>query len=148
MVGLFMNGLKKYGAMIAPPSIKSFGKMNKERKSKWEISHVIKDAAWHMIENIRDQVKENKEGYMISSKMVVSGSEIELILTRSDVTMSEDISTLSCLYEKRTPYYITSRNIINRGTWDDMKKWLMGSHCIDEVAKTLDYQEKHATYWD
>ena len=122
--------------------------MNKERKPKWEFSHVMKDAVWRMIEDIRNQVKENMDRFTFSSKIVVSDSEIELTLTRSDVTMSEDISTLSCSNEKRIPYYITSRNIINRGTWDDMKEWLMGDQCINEVAKAFNNQYKYTTYWD
>ena len=56
-------------------------KKKKERKPRWEMSHAMKDAAWHMIENIRSQVAENKDRYLFSSQMVVSGAEIKLSLT-------------------------------------------------------------------
>jgi hypothetical protein len=123
-------------------------KMKKERKPSWEVAHAMKDIAWRMIEDIRGQVRNHKDRYMFPSKMVVSGAEIELTLTRSDVTKTKDISMLSCAYERRVPDYVTSSGVINRGTWEEMKEWIMGSQCIDEVAKKLDYQDKHTVYWD
>ena len=120
----------------------------KERKPRWEVSHAMKDTAWRMIEDIRGQVREHKERYMFTSKMVVSGAEIELTLTRDDVTKTKDISMLSCSYERRVPDYVTSSSVINGGTWDEMKEWIMGSRCIDDVAKKLDSHDKHTVYWD
>ena len=120
----------------------------KERKPRWEVSHAMKDTAWRMMEDIRSQVREHKERYMFSSKMVVSGAEIQLTLTRSDVTKTKDLSMLDCSYERRVPDYVSSSCIINRGTWEEMKEWIMGSQCIDEVARKLDDFDKHTIYWD
>ncbi len=120
----------------------------KERKPRWTVSHAMKDAAWHMIENIRSQVAENKDRYLFSSQMVVSGAEIKLSLTRSDASKSEDVSMLSCSYEKMVPDYVSSSSVINRGTWEEMEEWIISSRCIDEVAIALDNQDKHTSYWD
>ena len=121
----------------------------KERKPRWDVSYAMKDAAWRMIEDIRSQVKEHKDRYMFSSQMVVSGAEIKLTLTRSDVTKTtEDISKLSCSYERRVPDYVSSSSVIHRGTWEEMKEWIMDSRCIDEAAKSLDSQDKETVYWD
>lgn len=122
--------------------------MKKERKPRWEVSYAMKNTAWRMIEDIRNQVAEREERYMFSSQMVVVGAEIKLTLTRSDVAKTEDMSLLSCSYEKRAPGYVSSSNVINRGTWEEMKDWIMGNRCIDELAKTLDNQDKHTFYWD
>ena len=120
----------------------------KERKPRWEMSYVMKDAAWRMIEDIRNQVAEHTDRYLFSSQIIVSGSEFKLSLTRSDVSKTEDISMLSCSYEKRVPNYVSSSSVINRGTWDDMKGWIMGGQCIDEVAMALDSQDKYTVFWD
>lgn len=120
----------------------------KERKPRWEVSYAMKDTARRVIEDIRNQVAEYKDRYMFLSQMVVSGAEIKLSLTRRDVSKSEDVSMLSCSYERRMPDYVSSSGVIYRGTWEEMKEWIMGGHCIDEVAKTLDSQDKHTCYWD
>lgn len=123
-------------------------KKKKERKPRWEISNAMKDTAWRMIEGIRCQVTEHKDRYLFSSQMVVSGAEVKLSLTRCDVTKSEDISMLSCSYERRVPDYVTSSSVICRGTWEEMKEWIMGSQCIDDVAKELGNTDKYIVYWD
>ena len=122
--------------------------MKKTRKPRWDVSYAMKDAAWRMIEDIRGQVREYGNRYMFPSKTVVSGAEIKLTLTRRDTTKSEDISMLSCSYERRTPNYVSSSSVIERGTWEEMKDWIMGSQCINEVAKALDSQDKETVYWD
>ena len=122
--------------------------MKKARKPRWDVSYAMKDAAWRMIEDIRGQVREYGNRYMFPSKTVVSGAEIKLTLTRRDTTKSEDISMLSCSYERRTPNYVSSSSVIERGTWEEMKDWIMGSQCINEVAKALDSQDKETVYWD
>ena len=120
----------------------------KERKPRWEVSYAMQDAAWRVMENIRGQVREHKDRYVFSSKMVLPGAEIELTLTRSDVAKTENMSMLSCSYERRVPDYVSSSCVIERGTWEKMKDWIMGSLCIDEVARKLDDFDKHTFYWD
>ncbi len=122
--------------------------MKKIRKPRWETSYAMKDAAWRMIEDIRNQVAEYKDRFVFSSRMVVSGAEIVVSLTRRDTTKSEDISMLACSYEKRVPNYVSSHSVIERGTWEEMKEWIVGSQCIDELAKTLDSQDKKTVYWN
>lgn len=119
----------------------------KKRKPRWTVSAAAKDAAWRMVNDVRQQVNERKEGHLFRSEIMTDRGPVTLEAQKSYAMDGNGLSNVSCSFENRLENASANCYLI-RDSWENVKAWLMDDNNIEDVAKTLDGAYKHTHSWD